>query len=224
MNCSIKHIIFDFDGTLLDTAPLILATMRATFEKMGLPARTEAECRSTIGLRLVDIPARLFPEHQGIGEEYAATYRSIFNELQASFAPTMFPYVAETLAGLSYKGISMAVASSRSHRSLVELLEQAELSQYFSSIIGGDDVERGKPNPDPVLTIFKQTGWTGEETLVVGDADVDILMGKAADCTTCGVTYGNGTLTELQNAGADHIIECFSELMTLKETYNAEVN
>ena len=215
MNHSIKHIIFDFDGSLLDTAPLILATMRATFEKMGLPARTEAECRSTIGLRLVDIPARLFPEHPGIGDEYAATYRSIFNELQASYAPTMFPHVAETLAELSKKGISMAVASSRSHRSLVELLELAELSQYFSSIIGGDDVKLGKPNPDPVLAVFKQAGWTSEGTLVVGDADVDILMGKAAGCTTCGVTYGNGTLTELQNAGADHIINCFSELMTL---------
>ena len=71
----IKHIIFDFDGTLMDTAPVILATMAATIKEMGLPERNVEQCRATIGMRLEDIPAELFPEVPDISKEYAATYR-----------------------------------------------------------------------------------------------------------------------------------------------------
>ena len=77
-----KNIIFDFDGTLADTTANILATMHQTISELGLPPRTDDECRATIGLRLEDIPPVLWPEVQDISEKYAATYRRIFEEVK----------------------------------------------------------------------------------------------------------------------------------------------
>lgn len=206
---SIKNIIFDFDGTLVDTAPLIVSTMKAAIAELGLPSRTDAECRSTIGLRLEDAPRKLWPDMEGLGEIFASTYRKHFDLLKRPFNVKSFPGVEATLRELMDSGYNLAIASSRSHRSLREYCESFDMTDLFRMLVGGDDVAMGKPNPDPVLSIIDAMGWNRDETLMVGDADVDIMMGKAAGLQTCGVTYGCGTPDELKNAGADIIISEF---------------
>ena len=109
----------------------------------------------------------------------------------------------------------MAIASSRHRFSLEEIVNSLKMSTLFDMIIGGDNVKNGKPSPEPVLTISNLMGWQANETLVVGDASVDILMGKSAGCKTTGVTYGNGTIDELQNAGADYIIGSFAKIKNI---------
>lgn len=208
----IRNIIFDFDGTLVDTAPLIVATMQATIKELKLPYRTESECRSTIGLRLEEIPTALWPQIPDSGMRYAKTYRRIFNELKRPLNVVCFPGVTETLGQLYFKGYNMAIASSRSHKSLAEYVEMFGIGKYFSMLTGGDDVSMGKPDPELVLTILKTCDWSEEESIVVGDAAVDILMGRAARCRTCGVAYGNGTVEDLKNAGADMIVASFGDL------------
>lgn len=79
-------------------------------------------------------------------------------------------------------------------------------------LVGGGEVKNGKPAPDPVNLILVSQGWINIETLVVGDMAVDILMGKGAGAATCGVTYGNGSIVELKEAGADYMISDFMEL------------
>lgn len=209
----IKNIIFDFNGTLVDTAPLIVKTMQAAIREMNLPERTEAECRATIGLRLEDIPAVLWPELTDIGAEYARTYRRIFDGLKCPLNVECFPGVIETLGVLHGSAYRMAIASSRSHQSLEEYVEFFGLDKCFSMLVGGNDVTHGKPNPEPVLSILDAKGWKANETLVVGDAAVDIHMGKAAGTRTCAVTYGNGATIELKSAHPDYIISEFTDLM-----------
>lgn len=212
---TLKNIIFDFDGTLMDTAPVILATMKATIDHLGLPRRSETECRATIGLRLEDIPAKLFPDQVSISREYAAVYRELFNDISRRIEPVLFDGVSEVLSDLQSRGYRMAVSSSRSHRSLDELIRQSGLTECFEMIIGGDDVNEGKPSAEPVDLICRSLGWSHDETLVVGDASFDIIMGKTAGCTTCGVSYGNGDPNDMAKAGADHIIPSFIELLAL---------
>lgn len=212
---SIKHIIFDFDGTLVDTAPLIVATMRATIKELGLPEKSEAECRATIGIRLEDVPSVAWPGSCISGAEYARVYRQTFNRLRWHFDAGCFPHVLDTLALLHRKGFDMAIASSRSRKSLTDYVAQFNLGSYFSMLVGGDDVTKGKPSPEPVLTILNANGWRAADTLVVGDADVDIMMGKAAGTKTCAVTYGNGTLAELTAAAPDHLAASFSDLQKI---------
>ena len=212
----IKNYIFDFDGTLMDTAPVILATMRATFEELGLPERTEEECRATIGLRLEEIPKALFPERSDIGSIYAETYRRLFPLYNKPGVARPFPNVIETIKKLHADGHGLAIASSRSHKSLEEFVQGMGLEEAFQILIAGDDVQHGKPSPEPVLTILEKMNWKAEETLVIGDAAVDILMGKAASCQTCAVTYGNGTLTELESAAPDFLIDNLTELLKIQ--------
>ena len=106
----------------------------------------------------------------------------------------------------------MAVASSRSNVSLTELCIELHIDNFLQMVVGGGDVKNGKPAPDPVDLVLATQGWDKVETLVVGDMDVDILMGRAAGTVTCGVTYGNGSVAELKEAGADYLISDFSEL------------
>ena len=78
-----RNIIFDFDGTLVDTAALIIETMHRTIAALHLPEKSDEECRSMIGYRLEDIPTILWPEIRNLSERYVATYREIFNSIKA---------------------------------------------------------------------------------------------------------------------------------------------
>lgn len=121
----------------------------------------------------------------------------------------------ETLTRLKESGAGMAIASSRRLASLYDYLDGLGIRDWFACIVGADSVAKGKPDPEPVLTVLKQLGWAAGDTLVVGDADVDILMGNGAGCKTCAVTYGNGSLSSLKAAGPDYMIDSFPDLLRL---------
>lgn len=211
-----KLIIFDFDGTLGDTRRNIVKTMQMTIKELQLPGRTDDECASTIGLPLVGCFRALFPHLQP--EQYqlcANTYRRIFNENLQSIKPQAFPHVVETLSALKEQGFTLTIASSRSHASLSELTEDMGISDCISYLIGADDVKQAKPQPEPVLNTLAAMHFEANEALVVGDMAVDILMGANAGAKTCGVTWGNGTKKELQEAGADYIIDTIEELIEI---------
>ena len=208
-----KLVIFDFDGTLGDTRQNIVTTMQMTIKKLHLPERQEAECASTIGLPLAGCFQTLFPDAgDDLIARCAETYRRIFNENLLTIHPQPFPHVVKTLSILHQQGFKLAIASSRSHNSLVELTQNMCIADYFSYLIGADDVKEAKPQPEPVIKTLSAIQTSAQETLVVGDMAVDILMGANAGTKTCGVTWGNGTKEELQKAGADYIIDRMEEL------------
>jgi len=209
-------IIFDFDGTLGDTRRNIVTTMQMTIKEMQLPYRSEAECASTIGLPLAGCFKAMFPDVQDeLIPRCAETYRRIFNENLKNFKPEAFPNVVKTLKTLKEKGFTMTIASSRSHNSLTELTHNMGIADYISYLIGADDVKEAKPQPEPVVRTLTAMQFEASQTLVVGDMAVDILMGANAGTKTCGVTWGNGTRKELEEAGADYIIDKMEELISL---------
>lgn len=207
----IRIIILDFDGTLGDTAAVIVKTMQATIQELGLPPRTDSECAAMIGLRLIEIPKVLFPDYEVDGDMYAATYRRLFHEYNTEGAVVLYPNVMETLKELKERGYILTIASSRSHASLAEYVENLGLSPIIGFILGADDVVNGKPDPEPVTRTLEKYGLKPEEALVVGDTVFDIKMGKNAGTRTCGVTYGNGSKESL--ADADLIIDDFGQLL-----------
>ena len=206
-------VILDFDGTLADTAAVIIRTMQATISELELPFRTDEQCAAMIGLRLVEIPSVLFPECSIEGEIYARTYRRLFHEFNSEDAVRIYPNVVDTLKTLMSKGIILTIASSRSHASLAEYVENLGLSSLISYILGADDVDKGKPDPEPVNRTLKRFGISPEDTIVVGDTSFDIQMGKNAGTRTCGVTYGNGSRESISDA--DRIIDDFGKLLNI---------
>ena len=212
-----KLIIFDFDGTLGDTRDLIIKTMQQTIHALGLESRTDGQCGAMIGLPLKQAFTDLIPMSDEMGERCVDTYRRIFNENNAVYKVPVFPNVLETLYRLHEKGYILTIASSRSHRSLQEFVNDMHLNELIPYILGADDVKEAKPHPDPVLQTLETFGCKAEDALVVGDTWYDIEMGKRAGVKTCGVTYGNGTREELINAGANYVLDDISELLCLPE-------
>ena len=211
-----RLIIFDFDGTLGDTRRNIVTTMQMTIRQLGLAARTDEDCASKIGLPLDGCFEALYPDEnrETIGR-CTDTYRRIFQENLLTMKPRLFPKVKDTLQALKEQGYTLTIASSRWHKSLAELTRDLQIADLISMLVGADDVEKAKPNPEPVLSTLSAMGYKPDETLVVGDMDVDILMGRNAGAKTCGVTYGNGTRKELEAAGADYLIDSFDQLLPL---------
>lgn len=212
----IRLIIFDFDGTLGDTRRNVVTTMQQTLEELHLPERSEEACAATIGIPLEGCFRQLLPDtSEEIIQQCVVTYRRIFEINKECMRPQPFPHVAETLAELHRRGIRMTVATSRGLASVKDLLTGMGLIWYFDYLLGADSVTKHKPDPEPVLQTLSATGFKASQTLVVGDMNVDILMGSRAGCKTCGVTYGNGTRKELEESDADYIIDDMADLLTI---------
>ena len=211
-----KLIIFDFDGTLADTRELIIRTNQETQKAMGHAIVSEDVIQGTIGLPLAEGIMAQMPELTPADmPQWCATYRRIFNVLKTQYVPAIFPHVSETLETLHANGVVLSVASSRLSVSLNEFLKLMGLLPLFSLILGADNVTAAKPDPEPVLKTMRELGLGPEETLVVGDMPVDILMGSRAGARTCGVTFGNSNRKELLAAGADYVIDDFAKLLEL---------
>ena len=218
-------IIFDFDGTLGDTKRNIVTTMQMTIAELHLPNRSEEECAATIGLPLAGCFRTLFPDIQEeLIPRCAETYRRFFNENLKTIQPEAFPGVVETLSILHQKGFVLTIASSRSRNSLTELTQNMGIANYISYILGAEDVKEAKPKPEPVLKTLKAMNFEPSQALVVGDMAVDIQMGANAGAKTCGVTWGNGTKDELENAGATFIIDRMEEILKIVENSKGMMN
>ena len=209
----IRLIILDFDGTLGDTRGNIILTMRNTMQQLGYPEPDEDTIAATIGVPLEKGFEQMFP---GISPADVAlcakTYREIFEKNRKVLVPKLFPQVKETLAALKKAGYVLTIASSRSYGSLNEFLQEMGIAPYISYVLGANSVTHAKPHPEPVLKTMADLGFTADETLVVGDMPVDILMGQGAGAHTCAVTYGNASREELAAAGADAVIDRFADL------------
>lgn len=211
----IKLVILDFDGTMADTRSLIVRTMQKVIATLHLDKRTDEECAAMIGLPLRETFTTLLPISKEQGQECERLYREIFAASDPIKSVQLFPKVLETIAGLHSKGITLTIASSRGHESLDAYVEEMHLAPYIHYVLGAEDVEHAKPQPDAVLKTLKELGFTPEKTLVVGDMTYDILMGSRAGAHTCGVTYGNGTREELLSVNAESIIDDFEQLLTI---------
>ena len=211
----IRAVVLDFDGTLADTQPLIVSSIHRTLSELGLPPRTDDECRAIIGLPLEECFVRLSGVDAATAEVCAATYRRVFDEDNHPGTVRLFPHVLETLSELHNRGLMLAICSSRGRPTLDGFVRSFHLEDYFSMIVSANDVQRHKPHPDPVLAILRRLGVAVGETLVVGDASYDILMGRSAGCRTCGVTYGNQSAADLRDAGADYLVDDFSQISVL---------
>ena len=209
----IKCVIFDFDGTLADTAEGILRTEHAMLRELGLPEPEggESQMRQGIGLALRDslrVGCRL-PE--GILDEAVSTYRRLFDEIAFDYI-VPFPGTKDTLQYLYDKGDQLGIATSRSRRTLVYLLDKMDIAQYFTHMTSVESTPNHKPAPDLALILLDKFQISGDQTLVVGDTIYDLQMAKNAGCHTCGVTFGNHSRAQLSAENPDFIVDSFPAL------------
>lgn len=213
-----KLVIFDCDGTLVDSADEISANMRAVFEDFGLSWPGREATRQCIGLSLPQTMGKLHPAGtQALHEAMAEAYRSRFY-VQAEAADkggqVFFDGALETIARLRQRDdILLAIATGKSQRGVTRMLESAKIPrQTFVSIQTADDAP-SKPHPAMVVQAMGEAGGIdGANTVMIGDASYDMEMARAAGAFALGVGWGYHSLDMLRHAGAHGIMSHFNEI------------
>lgn len=215
-----KHftaVVFDFDGTLLDTLADLSASVNHALSEQGLPPRTPDEVRVALGYGYRYLIEHCVPENTP--ENVVNDTLKIFSEYYYNHNLTYTcPYkgIPETLKELQRKGYKMGIVSNKNMAAVKELAEH-----FFKGVISvaiGESAEvRRKPAPDTVLTVLKELGATPEESLYVGDSEVDIVTAKNAGMECLSVGWGFRTAEFLKAHGATTIINKPEEIADFVE-------
>lgn len=211
-----RLIIFDCDGTLVDSQGRIVASMKRAADDLGLPAAPADAVRASVGLSLDAAARRLYPA-SGEKERSALVenYRRAFHELSVAEGPEpLFPGCREALHAFEAPGELLAVATGKSRRGLLRVLEQHRLQERFIDMATADDGP-SKPNPTSLLEMLDRCGARPEDSVIVGDTSFDMELGRNAGVRRVGVAWGYHPREELRDAGAERIADRFEEIPDL---------
>lgn len=211
-------IVFDLDGTLLDTPRGIVKTFAATLHELGHAIPPDDAIRATIGRPLVEVCGDFLgqPADSGAVSEAVNLYRLRFNEIVLPAATSLlFPGVAPGLVALHRRGIRLAVATNRSTQGAEDLLKASGIRDRFGCVVGFDGRFKPKPNPDSLDHIARQFSLPADVAWVVGDTTFDIEMAQARSATAIGVTYGVQSREVLQAARPHHLVDTFESVVDL---------
>ncbi|WP_284141102.1 MULTISPECIES: pyrophosphatase PpaX [unclassified Virgibacillus] len=209
---SIRTILFDLDGTLIDTNELIIASFIHTFKQYGREY-TRAELKEFNGPPLKDTFASIDPNKV---EEMVETYRA-HNFLHHDAYVKPFPHVIETLIELKNKQIQIGIVSTKMQKGVLKGLQVCGLEKMFDAIVTLDDVTNAKPNPEPVLKGMELLAGQPESTLMVGDNYHDIEAGHRAGVQTAGVSWSHKGKEFLQSYHPTYMLEDMRDLLRIIE-------
>ncbi len=199
---TLRLVIFDLDGTLVDSSEPIVEAILAQAAAEGLPLPDRAWACSRIGHPPLETWAELgSPDPQAT----QAGFRSRVLPTLAERTEVL-PGTASTLATLARTDLVLAVATSRNSQSAVETLAHLGLDGPFACIAGRDRVEHPKPAPDLLLWVLERTGFAPHEALMIGDTTADVEAARAAGMPCWGVLGGHGSESSLRAAGSDRIL------------------
>ena len=207
----IETILFDLDGTLIDTNELIIASFTHTLEKFGDRPYTREEILNFIGPPLVD---SLGLVNSNKIDEMVAAYRE-HNYANHDKYVKAYPEVVETMKALKEKSYKLAIVTTKIHHTAELGLKIAGMEGIFDVIIGLDDVENAKPHPEPVLSAIDQLKANPMTTLMVGDNYHDIEAGQNAGVQTAGVAWAIKGRESLEKYRPDYMLEKITDLFTI---------
>lgn len=202
-----KLLIFDWDGTLIDSVPRIVRCFNESFDALGLERAEEASIKAMIGLPLTESYKYLVPEGSGISlEQFVDAYRVIWrDEARLPLSP-LFVGVPELLAKLADAGYRMCVATGKSREGLERELNHYNLYAYFEDTRCANETEP-KPHPQMIDQLLVGCGIGPADAWMIGDTPLDLNMGKAAGVRCMGVTSGSQTQAQLQACEPEVIFE-----------------
>lgn len=177
----ITTVLFDFDGTIMDTNGLIADSWRYTVLSLAGRSVSDDEIRSSLGEPLVDSMRRLIPE---TGAEHAVDVYREYQRDKYLESIRLFGGVKETLLALREAGYKTALVTSRMKSSTERALAHFELAELFDAVLTANDTDKFKPDPEPVYAILERVGSKPEEAILIGDTRHDIEAGRAAGVFT----------------------------------------
>ncbi len=213
----VRLVVFDCDGTLVDSQHSIVEAMTQAFDSHGLSRPDAESIRRVVGLALPEAVARLMPEEaMGRLDSVSTAYKDAFVDIRQrpGHEEPLYPGTREAIDALLQNGAVLGVATGKSRRGLHAVLERHDLGDRFSTLKTADDGP-GKPNPDILLDAMAEVGATPECTVMIGDTTFDIEMAVRAHALSIGVAWGYHATEELQAVGAQRIARRYGELPSM---------
>ncbi|MCG8359067.1 MAG: HAD-IA family hydrolase [Kiloniellales bacterium] len=219
-----RLVVFDCDGTLVDSQHAIVTTMTQAFEAAGLPAPDAQAVKRVVGLSLDAAVAQILlgpqaDQESGDTEQasrIAQHYREAFLTVRSDpdYVEPLFPGAREALEALDRLQVLLGIATGKGRRGLNVTLESHNLAHFFVTLQTAD-VAPGKPHPGMLERAMAETGAETSETVLVGDTVFDIEMARKAGVRAVGVSWGYHEVSELMASGAHDVIDSFAELVPL---------
>lgn len=210
-----KLVIFDCDGTLVDSQHMIVATMHETFDQVGVPLLDDHAVRQIVGLSLVEAVAALVPDgDRAFHEEVAERYKKNFYRRRVEHAADPDPLydgVEEVLTALNQNGYVLGVATGNSMRGLERVLKEHGIGSHFVTLQTADG-HPSKPHPSMAQSAILEAGSAPERTVMIGDTSYDMMMARHAGAHSLGVDWGYHGNDELTGAGAHSVLTTFYEI------------
>lgn len=210
----IECVLFDLDGTIVNTNELIISSFMHALKENNLPALTREEIIPHMGTTL----QQQMSAFSGLQDTSVLelSYRS-YNYAHHDELIRSFPHVNETMEGLLSRGIKLGIVTTKIRPTTLKALEMFDLLKYMETIVTVNDVSQAKPHPEPVLTAVANLGVDPARTLMVGDSAVDIQSAKAAGVHVAAVAWSLKGEEMLRKYNPDYIIHDMKDLYTIVE-------
>lgn len=209
---TIKLIIFDLDGTLVDSLDDLTTATNRMLRHFGRDELVPQQVRQLVGQGARRLVERALPGAAPAEVEEGLRIFLSYNEAHIADRTRPYPGVVASLPVLG-EGRQLAVISNKNVAHCRKLLGVLGIADHFAEVLGADSLPVRKPSPEPLLKLMRDCGMTPDETVMVGDSINDIAAGRGAGVVTIGCTYGYGGLEEL--AEADYLVDGFVELAAL---------
>ncbi|WP_210484335.1 HAD-IA family hydrolase [Microvirga antarctica] len=217
-----KLVIFDVDGTLVDSQNIIVASQQAAFAAFDLEPPTREASLSIVGLSLAEAFIILAGPHAPI-EGLVSAYKEAFGVLRMdpALAEPLFPGAEECLDGLGERpGVILGIATGKTMRGVAHLLDRHGWHDKFATIQTADGAP-SKPHPAMILQAMEDVGAAPHQTVMIGDSSYDMAMARAAGVLPIGVSWGFQPVTALTEAGAHHIVHSYDGLAPVLDAFLA---
>ena len=220
----IRAVLFDLDGTLIDTLPDLHAAACAMLNDLGRPPLPLESIRAYVGRGIPNLIKRVLANSLHVAEdpnppppEAVASYRRHYAHENGRNAK-VYPGVLEGLASLRAQGVPLGVVTNKADIFIQPLLEQTRLSSYFDVLVGGDRLPKVKPDPMPLVWACGRLGVSPTETLFIGDSINDALAARAAGCPVFLLPYGYNEDRDVHELDCDAIVESVRDAVKLIRT------
>ena len=211
-----RYYLFDLDGTINDSGPGIMKSVQYALDRMGYPKQPEELLRKFVGPSLMDSFSSLFQMSEEQAEEAVRLYRENYVQNKALYDLEVYDGMRETLRKLKENGSFLAIVTSKPHSITDLVVDHFELRQYFDYITGPELSDPSSDKSKLIRRAMEALGAVPEETVMTGDTRYDVEGAAACGIASCGVTYGYGTLEELEEAGADFLADKPEDILKLK--------
>jgi len=211
MLTEIQYLIFDLDGTLIDTREVIAMSLNTAFQKHIGQVFPIIELQKSFGLSISEIFIKYAKDKARDCEHtYTEEYLTHFTD-----HARLYPNTLEVLDELIKRGYQMSIVTSKSRIRTTRELEYFALTSFMDAVVTEDDTTIHKPNPEPILKALDLVGRSSFGAVYIGDAPTDIIAGRKAGVLTMAVTWGYHSLEELEKCNPDFMIMNICDLLNI---------